>query len=228
MSFIELALRYFHIACGAITLLAGITNLLIVKKGGVAHRYAGLIYFWAMAGIFVSAVLLLVFFSFVIFLMGVAVLSFYTSFSGYRVLKRKQPGSQTQLDWAAAIITLIGGIVFIGLGFYYLLGTENHAILGGLCVFFGVITTILARNDIKLFGMRKANDRLWWLYSHIGNMCGSFIAAFTAFLVQNNALVFTRSTAWIGWVLPTIIGVPVIIVYVRKYKRKGKARGRMT
>ena len=108
------------------------------------------------------------------------------------------------------------------------MATANNLVVGCLSLFFGVLTIIFARNDIRLFRMRNPTDRLWWLYHHISYICGSFIAAFTAFLVQNNHLIFPRGMEWIGWVLPTVIGAPVISRYIRKYKRKGKSRRRMT
>ena len=110
---------------------------------------------------------------------------------------------------------------------YLLLGTDNNLAVGGLSVFFGTLTTIFPRNDIRMFRTRNVEDRLWWLYHHIGTMSGSFIAAFTAFLVQNNARLFPANLAWVGWVLPTVLGVPVIVLYIRRYKRKGASRRRI-
>ncbi len=226
MSVLEIAVRYFHVACGGIALITGLANLFIAPKGGKAHRYIGLVYYWAMLSIFVTAVVIVAAFKFSFFLLGIAILSFYTCFSGYRVLKRKAPGSQTTIDWAAAIITLVAGLIFAGYGLYCLMFTTGNVAVGAMATGFGLMTVYFGRTDIKLF-TNTPKDRLWWLYHHIGNMCGSFIAAFTAFLVQNNELMFTPSTAWLGWVVPTIIGTPVITVYIRKYKRKGRERRRM-
>ena len=48
---------YIHIICGTIALLSGIIPM-ITKKGSVAHTRSGWVYFWAMAGVCLSGLVM--------------------------------------------------------------------------------------------------------------------------------------------------------------------------
>jgi uncharacterized membrane protein YfcA len=97
-----------HIVMGYIALVVA-PGAMLTQKGGVWHRRWGKIYFWAMAGVALTAVLL----SLIrpnVFLLLLAVFSLYQAFSGYRVLSRKLPqrGQQaTPLDGSAAVLQLL-------------------------------------------------------------------------------------------------------------------------
>src|SRR3989442_1105972 len=80
---------------------------MLTAKGGRTHRRWGKVYFWAMAAVALTAVVLAVWRP-VIFLALLAVFSFYSAFSGYRALFRKRPregAHATAFDWTAAIVT---------------------------------------------------------------------------------------------------------------------------
>ena len=69
--------------------------------------------------------------------------------------------------------------------------------------------------------MKHVDHKLWWFYHHIGAMCGAFLAALTAFLV--NAVgphISQYSFSWTVWILPTIIGAPGIVFWIRYYKKQ--------
>ena len=83
---------YSHVFAGASVLLSGLVAML-APKGGRGHRMAGQLYFWGMFWIFASALLLIGMVRFNIFLLVMGVFSFYLTFSGYRVLKRKGAGT---------------------------------------------------------------------------------------------------------------------------------------
>src|SRR3954469_13527313 len=80
-----------HIAAGMTAFFIA-PGALFTVKGGLWHRRWGKIYFWAMAVVALTAILMAT-----IgvrpnqFLAAVAVFSFYNAFSGYRVLRRKRP-----------------------------------------------------------------------------------------------------------------------------------------
>src|SRR5882762_654490 len=76
-----------HIACGVVGFVCAPVAL-ATAKGGRTHRRWGKIYFWAMAGVAVTALTLSLLLP-IWFLAMVAVFSFYASFSGYRVLYLK-------------------------------------------------------------------------------------------------------------------------------------------
>lgn len=59
-----------------------------------------------------------------------------------------------------------------------------------------------------------------WLFHHIGGMIGSYIAMVTALLVVNakNLPVLNKMPTILVWLLPTIIGSPLIRVVQNKLK----------
>ena len=64
-------------------------------------------------------------------------------------------------------------------------------------------------------------DKMWWWYHHMDAMLGSYIAAITAFTVQSGiSLAPTWDTAWILWLLPAAIGVPLVNKWIKRYKGK--------
>ena len=89
MSSLITTLRVIHISAGMLALgLAPVAMLTV--KGGQAHRRWGKIYFWAMAVVASTAVILALWRP-QIFLALLAVFSFYMAFTGYRALSRKRP-----------------------------------------------------------------------------------------------------------------------------------------
>src|SRR6201999_1888615 len=98
-----------HITAGA-SAFALAPLALITAKGGKAHRRWGKIYFCAMAVVAVTAMVMAIYRP-VLFLALVAIFSFYSAFTGYRVLKQKAAykGEKvaTGLDWFAAGFTFL-------------------------------------------------------------------------------------------------------------------------
>jgi hypothetical protein len=59
---------------------------------------------------------------------------------------------------------------------------------------------------------------MYWLKKHIGNMCGSYIGAITAFVVnQAEHIPLPQVVLWLG---PTAIIVPIIVMELKKVKSK--------
>src|SRR5271154_2904193 len=107
-----------HIACG-VTAFVCAPVALLTAKGGKTHRRWGKIYFWAMAGVAVTA-LILSFALPIFFLAMVAVFSFYSAFAGYRVLflKDMYTGARPKaVDWLAAVITILSSFLLFLMGF---------------------------------------------------------------------------------------------------------------
>ena len=97
-----------HIVCGMVAFVCAPVAL-ATAKGGRTHRRWGKIYFWAMAGVAASA-LVLSFALPVFFLAMVAVFSFYSAFAAYRILYLKdlnQGGRAKAVDWLAAVVTVL-------------------------------------------------------------------------------------------------------------------------
>ena len=98
---------------------------LATAKGGKVHRRFGKIYFWAMAGVAVTALILSVALP-VYFLTMVAVFSFYSAFAAYRVLYLKgmyKAARPKAVDWMAAVVTVLSSLLLF-LMFFFAAGAD--------------------------------------------------------------------------------------------------------
>lgn len=207
-------LLVFHIIAGTSALLSGPVAM-VRQDGGLVHRRAGIIFFWGMMVLAFTGVIMSVLHS-SLFLLMIGAFSFYLTFTGYRALKLKKlhRGQKAETkDWAALVVCALFGIGMIGRGGYLVTHGESFGIVS---MVFGGILMLRIVSDYKRF-TKPYTDKKVWLYVHIGNMMGAYIAAFTAFLVQNVHL----SPAWIVWLAPTIVLVPVLRLTIAKF-RKGK------
>src|SRR5947209_4186447 len=209
-----------HVAAGCVAFITA-PIALITAKGGKAHRQAGKIYFWGMAVVGSTAVVLGILRP-IIFLSLVAIFSFYSAFSGYRVLSRKRPlagQGPTLLDWTAVLVTFVASLALFITGTFFRFGSLGK--LGWTAGLFGVIGMGISGSDLRLFLRPPADKNFWW-YTHMTNMTASYIAAVTAF----SAVVLGRFLGQtpIVWFWPTAIGVPLSILWVRSYKRKFNAK----
>ncbi len=190
---------------------------LATAKGGKQHKRWGMVYLWSM-GVVAGTALPMALYRPVLFLALVAVFSFYSAFSGYRVLKLKElarGGRAKAIDWVAAGITFISSAALAGCGWLRPALVQN---MGIVAIVFGIIGMRLATVEIRKF-IWKPKEKMFWWYTHLGNFIGSYIAAWTAFLVTN----IHPGSARLGralWLLPTAIGVPAIIITVGYYQRK--------
>ncbi|MEO7425044.1 MAG: hypothetical protein ABI036_07645 [Fibrobacteria bacterium] len=216
---LEKAILASHVLAGTISLLAGIGALTLGRKGGRLHRACGSCYFYAMAWIFISANLIFALYRFSAFFLFISMFSFYQAFSGFRVLRRKKPGSHTALDWSiawAALAVIIGSLA-LSLG----VARRGLALTDGLSLLFGALAVLAVRADILSFRRGLAFPPRWWLIHHIQAMVGSFIAAVTAFLVQNGArLTGIRGQQWLFWIAPTMLGTLYIVRETRRIRRE--------
>ncbi|WP_462253769.1 hypothetical protein [Ekhidna sp.] len=208
-----------HIICGGTVLLLGLIQM-INRKGSKNHILLGQIYVGAMWWICLSAFAIITFYRFSAFLMVIAVLTFHTSFVGVRVLRRKKIGTEKWYDWAVAIATSLfgAGLIIYGIHTYF---TTNNPILALLCGIFGFFTLKNGIEDLRFFIKPNVSEKSWWLYQHIGAMGGSYIAAMTAFAVQNpNIFLPNSSYQWLLWILPSVIGTPLITMAIKHWRKK--------
>lgn len=197
-----------HIAAGGLALLGG-PAALAVAKGGRAHGRIGRGFYWAMLVVAATSLVLAVMKS-NSFLFAVGIFSAYLNLTGTAVLRRKQRGQLHQtgpLEWAMAVLMALACLYFGGYGLYLLL----HGNLFGL-VFLGftLSTQRMVRQDWALLRQQGLTPTTW-LSIHITRMVGTCIAAYTAFAV--NAL---PQLGVLGWFLPGLLGVPVIIYWLRR------------
>src|SRR5262249_24100625 len=212
MDTLIVALRWVHIAAGTVALVLAPLAMLTVKGGG-AHRRWGKIYFWAMAVVAVTAVVLALWRP-QIFLALLAGFSFYMALRGYRALSRNRPlagQGAAAVDWTAALVTLVASAALVVLGLVR--PGSGWQRLGIVPVVFGALGMILAGLDVAKFVRPPVNHHAWW-FAHMGGMLGSYIATVSAFSVVNFAFLPTT----VRWLWPTLIGTPLIAVWIAYYR----------
>lgn len=201
-----------HIAVGFTALAVG-PFAMFSAKGGTLHRRAGMIYVWAMVAVVITAVVLAVYRT-NLFLLGIAVFSFYLTFSGYRALfhKKLHKGvGVTALDWSVSGLTFLFGLGLLVYGFI-----DNFNVLP---LFFGVLTIVMVAREVRKYRGHTAKGE--WFFAHIIGMLAAYIATFTAFVVTN----VTFLPAMVVWLTPTVVGSVGIALTISYYKSKF-SRGR--
>jgi uncharacterized membrane protein len=205
-----------HITAGASAFVMA-PIALATAKGGKAHRRWGMVYLWSM-GIVAATALPMALYRPVLFLALVAVFSFYACFSAWRVLALKdlpKGGHVKPIDWVAAVITFVTSACLAGFGAFKPAIVQH---MGIVAIVFGIIGMSLAIGQMKSF-IWKPTEKMFWWYTHLGNMIGSYIAAWTAFSVTTLSGNF-RHAGILLWLWPTIVGVPAIALTTAYYKRK--------
>ena len=207
-----------HVAAGALALVVAPVAM-VTAKGGPTHRRWGKVYYWAMAVVALTAVVVDLWRPNP-FLALVAVFSFYFAFTGRRVLLHKRPerGERaTALDWGAAVAAVIASVGLVVLGV-----VQPGAVwvkLGTVAVVFGVLGLVFAGLQLRRFARPPAEPARWW-FTHMSGMLGSYLAAVTAFSVVN----FTFMPTTLRWLWPTLVGTPLIVLWVAYYRRRFQRR----
>jgi hypothetical protein len=196
-----------HIVAGSVALLAGLLAMLS-RKGGRLHRRAGQLYVASMAVASVTALALVFFFSASAFLGPVAVLAFYSTFSGWRVLRRPAGTPPDRLDRAAAALTVLAGAALIGQA---LRQGANVVmlVLGGIAVALG--TGGLRAGPVDHHGRRQR---------HLRSMLAAYIGTVTAFSAVNLHVL----PVMVRWLWPTVLGTVAIILWSRAEARRQPSR----
>lgn len=202
-----------HILSGTLALVSGTINI-IKKKGGKFHKLVGKIFLYSMLVVSVSAFVLSVIHpNYFLFIVGVFTLYLVSSGARYLYLKQLNNSQQPKiLDWTLTYFMLIFGVIFIIFGIYHL---YTKQIFGFVFIIFALIGLKMVWGDFKNFRGKSTIANVW-ITVHIQRMIGAYIAALTAFLVVNNQIL----PSYIAFLLPTVILLPVIIKYTRKYKIK--------
>ena len=210
-----------HIAAGASSFLLAPVAL-ATAKGGRQHKRWGMVYLWSM-GVVAATALPMALYRPVLFLALVAVFSFYLAFSGYRVTRLKElarGGSAAPIDWIAAVTCFVASACLAGFGAFRPAWVQR---MGIVAIVFGFIGMQAAGLEMWKF-VRKPAQKMFWWYTHLGNMIGSYIAAWTAFSVVTLPRIFGNHM-WL-WLWPTAVGVPAIVITTAYYKRKFAPRAK--
>jgi uncharacterized membrane protein len=195
---------FAHIAAGFTALVTGFIAI-IAQKGKKVHQKAGLTFFFSMIMVCVSAIIISLMKENQ-FLLHIGIFSFFLVYSGFRSVQNKSL-YPNKLDWMVLALAIINCSMML---------FSNKVVL----IVFGAIGTYLAIKDAKLlYDIKREKEikKSTWLIRHLGMMLGGYIATFTAFLVVNVSL---EALPWLPWLLPTIIGTPLIAYWTRKYQPK--------
>ena len=202
-----------HIFFGSIGLLTGTLNI-IRKKGNKPHFLVGKLFFFSMIINAIAGFIMSILHN-NIFLLIVAVFSFYMVCTGQRILSLKNLAVNQKpapIDYCLTFGMLLFGSGFIIYGGFLLL---NQNYFGSVMLLFGSISIFFVRTDLHLYkGIVKFKN--YWLLVHLQRMIGAYIASVTAFIVT----VHQFNLGIIGWLLPTVVLVPLIVKWSRHYAIK--------
>ena len=225
-----------HVATGFVG-LAAFWVPLFARKGGRVHVRAGRIFTYCAYVVTLSAVTASAgrivsfqvqgiafaerpdLYGFALFLGYLGVVTFATVRQAMRVVAtRRAPETlRTPFHEALGWASIAGSVAVIA----FALGvwSDSSPILLGLSpigLFTGSSMLRLMRNP--------GAQHMGWFYSHLGSMLGGGIAFHTAFIVFGAQRVWAYELAGplaiVPWILPTVIGIPAIVVWTRYYRRK--------
>ena len=234
------ALLLVHVVAGFVG-LAAFWVPVFARKGGRAHVRAGRVYAWCAYVVTLSAVAAAVgriasyrymgigvaeqpgSYGFAILLGYLGVVTFVMVRQGLRVLATRRAPDQlrTPAHEALAWTSISGSVIAVGFG---------------LAIWSEVSPVLLAMSPIGLFTGRRmlrlmrdpGGQRMGWFYSHLASMLGGGIAFHTAFIVFGAQRLWAYEIegplAILPWILPTVVGVPAIVVWTRRYRRKFERR----
>ena len=206
-------LLYAHIAAGFSSLTAALIAA-FSKSFNLAHTwhvYSGRVFFAGMVIIFLTAVPIAITNSDV-FLLLVAVFSFYLALSGWSYAKNRK-GTPTRLDWLRSYGMAAASIVMALYGADLLLAGDTN---GVTMLVFSAIGGSLSISDLKIqcAGGVTGKERV---IRHLNMMLAGLISTVTAFLVVN----FTFDPAFVLWLAPTVLITPVIVIWSIKIEKGG-------
>lgn len=212
-----------HIASGTIVLLLGLL-IMWLPKGGKTHNRLGWFYVASMWIVCLSAFSSIAFYRFSLFLLVVGIMTFYATYHGIRVVRRAKTFFASWYDYLVGGLVACSGLGLLVYSGYLLLIIQNHYTLAGLSAVFGIFILMGAMKDLRFYLGELPEDRSWWLYQHISAMGGSYIAAVTAFAVQNsNLFSIPGSIAWLPWILPGVAGGLIINKVIGNLQSKKKS-----
>jgi len=205
-----------HISAGFFGLVVGLIPI-FSKKGQRLHTLSGLAFYYAMLVVCITAAWLVFFKPSSLFLLFIAMFSFYMAFVGRRtfiVFKQKKAELQDKLMAAAATISGFS-MIFLGLSTMLRTGFDFQSVL---YLFFGSIFASTGWQDLQLYWFSSRFLKPG-VVQHISKMMGAYIAFVTAFATVNSRYI-PHESPWVdmaAWMLPGIIGGFTINRFMRKY-----------
>lgn len=208
------AMLIIHVIFASLALVSGALAI-VMKWNTPRHKPLGRMYFWSMTLVFITATFISVVKN-LQFLFLIGVFTYYATLIAYRALKLKElhRGQKPHvIDW---IIEAVAGITFLCMVIFavvvYLQSGSAEAIIPFV---FGTLGVWGVYRNVSAF-IKGPTETLYWLKKHIGNMCGSYIGAITAFTVNQSAYIpLNPIILWLG---PTLIITPIIVFELKKVK----------
>ena len=225
-----------HIATGFVG-LAAFWVPVFARKGGRAHVQAGRVYTYCAYVVTLSAVTAsagrivsyqsqgigfgdrpdLYGFAFLLGYLGVATFAMVRQAMRVVATRRAPHTLRAPFHEALGWASIAGSVAAIAVAFAA--WSDVSPILLGL----SPIGLFTGGNMLRL--MRNPRPRhMAWFYSHLGSMLGGGIAFHTAFIVFGAQRLWAYEIAGplavLPWILPTLVGVPAIVVWTRYYRRK--------
>ncbi len=225
-----------HVATGFLG-LAAFWVPVFARKGGRTHVRAGRVYVYCAYVVTLSAITAAAgrivsyqaqgirladdpeLYGISLFLGYLGLVTFATVRQGIRALAtRRAPETlRTPFHEALAWASMAGSATLIA--FALAVPSQVSPILLGL----SPIGLFTGRNMLRLMRNPGA-ERMGWFYSHLGSMIGGGIAFHTAFAVFGVQRLWAYDLAGplavVPWILPTVIGLPAIGIWTRRYRRK--------
>ena len=230
------ALILAHVATGFVG-LAAFWIPVFARKGGRAHVQAGRVFTYCAYVVTLSAVTASAgrivsfqvqgigfadrpdLYGFALFLGYLGLVTFATVRQAMRVVATRRAPETLRTPFHAALgwASITGSVAVIA--FAVGVWSDSSPILLGLSpigLFTGSGMLRLMRNP--------GAQHMGWFYSHLGSMLGGGIAFHTAFIVFGAQRLWAYELAGplaiVPWILPTIIGIPAIVVWTRYYRRR--------
>lgn len=205
-----------HVVAGTIGLITGLVAM-IAKKGTVGHSKSGLIYYYSMM---ISSILAILMTNIHPnpFLLVIGIFSLYMIMTAKFAIEHWQ--SKTDLlagtfKKSLSIVAFVTALVMVAMALYFLYNSNS---IGLIFFVFSILLGWMAVEDWIWYSKKESSIKKnkKWLMMHLGRMGGSYIAASTAFLVNN----ITLQPEFIVWLGPTLVGTILIIKASQKWSNK--------
>lgn len=210
-------LSTFHSLLAVLALLVA-PLAMVLRKGGDGHRLWGKVFFYCTIALCASAAVLFFLEPHQVWFALVAVFSLHLAMSGYRSLYLKQlhEGQRPRnIDRALHGVSVVvyGGLVFWG---------ATKAVIGEIdlstiaLLAFGILGMVLTAASLLRF-YRRSNDKHQWLFGHMVGFLGAYIATACSISAVNFTVI---EPLWLRWSWPVFIGLPIIVGWTNRYKRR--------
>jgi uncharacterized membrane protein len=231
LNYLHQILLSIHILAGFTALSAGLVPMLS-KKGSRLHRQYGKVFYISVTIVCLTVVSL----SFIrinYFLLAIAFFSYYLTITGYRYPRIRERKNIRPGDKLIFISGAVAALLILSYGMYLFFPAKDNTPI--ILTVFGSIFLLSAIPDVLNYVwpsatmLQKEKERnemakekgititpSSWLFEHLSRMIGAYSAVFTAFAVTN----FRFLPPVVNWLLPTIIGVVIINITARHYRKK--------